>query len=114
MIGWHSIANKFPAGKRRQSAAELRLVSAYQQVFQGNPTREDQEIVLADLARYTGFLMFHAKEATDADLRYGEGMRSVFGHIHGHLSLTPEQREGLFRAARAEAQADAAEGDWSA
>lgn len=112
MRWWSSIANRFARGHRRGPEAQLRCRSAYQAVFRGHPTKEDQEIVLADLASYSGFFMYHPKEASDGDLRYGEGRRSVFGRVHGQLTMTVEQQQALQEAARAEAAANNQEDAW--
>lgn len=102
MTWWSALAHKFQ--RRLEPRAQIDLSQAYQAVFLGpNATREQREIVLSDLAAYTGFFMFNPSEATDAKLRYVEGMRSVFGHINGQLTLTPQQIEALQRAARADA-----------
>lgn len=99
---WSALAHRF--ARRNQAQAQIRLADAYKAVFQGpTATREDREIVLSDLAAYTKFFMFHPSAVSDAELRFVEGMRSVFGHINGQLTMTPQNLEALQRAARADA-----------
>jgi hypothetical protein len=112
MAWFNSIAQMFKPGTRRGAAAELRLAQAYKAVFTGHPTRADQEIVLSDLASYTGFFKFYPRDVPADVLRYSEGMRAAFGHIHGQLTLTAEQESGLQMAARREGAADNAEGSF--
>ena len=112
MIRWSSIASMFRPGSRRGPEAEQRCQQAYHAVFRGSPTRQDQEIVMADLASYTGFFKFYPKDVSGGALRYTEGRRSVYGRIHGHLTMTDEQHTALQQAARAEAAADNQEESW--
>jgi hypothetical protein len=112
VTSWNSVSQGAQKGRKRGAQTQQRLAEAYQAVFAGKPTTADQQIVLADMASYTGFFMYHPKDVTDGALRYGEGMRAAFGRIHAFLTMTPEQSEGLQRAARIEAAATTEEGDW--
>ncbi len=81
--------------------ADANLVAAYNSVFaQG---REDVELVLADLAEFSGFYKV-ADRGTSADqLNFDEGKRLAFARIWSFLTLTDKQLEELENAARDEA-----------
>ena len=108
---WRSIVDIFPRGKRRGMQAELRKQQAYQNVFHGNPSREDQSIVLADLANVSGFYrVTAAKGSTSRELWQAEGARLLFGAtIYANLTLSEADRLALEQAARREAATDADE-----
>lgn len=93
---WRSITSLFQANQ--PARASLALVEAYKAVF----TRSQHgEMVLADLATYSGF--YAVGEYPDPDrLMYQEGMRAVYARIHQHLSLPSERRKELEEAVRRE------------
>jgi hypothetical protein len=99
---WRSISRYFP-DLRQAYSRELRKAQAYKAVFQGSPTREDQEIVLADLACASGWLRITPDAASDARLRMQEGKRALYAHIWSFLSLNGEDVMALENAARREA-----------
>ena len=90
--------------------AKLELAEAYQRVFRGSPTSDDQSMVLADLANYSGFYKVLAG-ASASDLSEEAGRRQVYGRIHEHLRMSSLEMEDLEVAARMEALADATEGE---
>lgn len=102
-----SLATLFPRGNRRGHRAAHRLVQAYREVF--GKSREDVEIVLADLAAFSGFYRVTPPEA--GDLAYNEGKRAVYARIFSLLRMTDEEIRGLEEAARHEAVVSAEEGD---
>ena len=77
-----SIGTILPAGERRGNKAQARVQSAYAALFAGNGTQEDAELVLTDLANDTGFYRYTGPEATDAELRFYEGQKSVLCPDH--------------------------------
>lgn len=100
---WRSVSQLFQ--DRRASVQKTkRLHDAYRRVFQGSPSEEDQEIVLADLAYYAGFSMVSIPDHTsDAQLRHNEGKRDLFARIRAHLNVSHEDELALENAARREA-----------
>lgn len=60
---------------------DLRRAQAYAAVFGGNATREDAEIVLVDLATYSGFYQPQAPAVADGTRHYLAGRASVFAWI---------------------------------
>lgn len=102
-LNWRSLSNYFPHKMYHSYQAQMRLTEAYKRLFQGSPSREDQEIVLADLKAKTGFVQVTPPSASNEELRYNEGRRSAFGEIFSHLSLNPSDLEALENAARREA-----------
>jgi hypothetical protein len=104
---WRSLCALFPRGRRRGYQAQERLTQAYQEVFTGKPNREDQELVLADLAKESGFFQYaHASAMTSEQLWQREGARVLFGRIYEHITLEEADRRALETAARREAAVD--------
>jgi len=99
---WRSISKIIP-WKNAVYQKEERLGQAYRAVFSGSPSREDQEIVLADLAYHSGFAMVTPPDVSDAVLRHREGQRHLFSRIKQYLNLSPESVRELEIAAREEA-----------
>jgi hypothetical protein len=102
-----SLSSLFPKGRRRKAAAAERLSHAYTDVF---CRQESAELVLADLAAFSGFYQVTPPGASDAEVRYAEGMRAVFARIERFRLLTPQERTQLEQAARQEAITSQKEG----
>jgi hypothetical protein len=105
---WRSLYTLFPRGKRRGMQAELRLRQAYQAVFFGNPSREDQCIVVADLLSKSGFQRATlAKGATDQELWQAEGKRLLYAEtVFAYVNLPEAEQLALEQAARMESAVD--------
>lgn len=93
-----------------QNTAEQQLVAAYAEVF--GKKSEAVEIVLSDLATYTGF---YKVEPPNGDLTayqagYTNGLRAAFGRLFQFLTLSEDQLRALEEAARQEAAAPHQEG----
>lgn len=100
---WRTISDDYPGPLRNSYAANAALSRAYQAVFLGKPSTEQQQQVLADLKAQTGFSMVTMPEGTtDRELWFREGMRAVYGVIHSHINLSPTDMEALDNAARRE------------
>ena len=82
---------------------EKKLAEAYRSTFIGSPTKAETDMVLADLATFTGFFTALGPEASGDALRYVEGRRSVFAHIQVYLKMTGANLDELHRAALVEA-----------
>lgn len=101
---WASLATLFPRGRRRKLEAAARLTKAYQEVFHGRPSREDQQLVLADLAAESGFYRVSpAATYSSEQLWQQEGSRLLYGRIFEHLALEEADLRALEVAARREA-----------
>lgn len=105
-----TLRDKFPKGHRRGPGAIKRLTDAYQKLFAGNGSQEDADLVLTDLAKFTGFFQVSPANATPDELRHAEGQRSVYARIHGKLRQGPSEREWLEKAVRDEVFTDIEEG----
>lgn len=106
MNRWPSITSIFGKRKARGLEAQVALTTAYRNVFQGSPTRQEQNIVLADLAAKSGFYGVSSSSLSDADLRHREGMRAAYQIINRHLTLTAADLHTLENAARIEMATD--------
>lgn len=85
------------------------LTNAYNNVFMGNPTKAEQQMVLADLECESGFVQV-VIPGSDVSLDFETGKRYLFGRIFRFLKMTQEEHDELHKAARAEAIANAQEG----
>ncbi len=105
MRSWQSLSRKF--GIRTKSMlAQYELGEAYRRVFKGNPSRADQETVLADLAAKMGWNQVTAPGvASNEQLWFNEGKRASFAFIFAQLSLSGDDVVALENAVRHEAAA---------
>ncbi len=101
---------QLPAGKRRGVAANSALVTAYQNVFKDLGVRADVDLVLGDLAEYSGYYNTMPEDATSAQMQRAEGRREVFARILSLFGVSGEDRELLRRAALEELQVSSEEG----
>ena len=101
-----SLANLLPLTRRKEAERQLRLAQAYEAVFFGQPTRQDQDIVLLDLSITTGFYRVDPIANRD-QLQFNEGKRFVFARVFRFLTVTDEERRS-FEAAARESSAQAA------
>lgn len=98
---WHRLSRKH---KRNSIEGQLVLGNAYRAVFYGNPDRQQQQMVLADLAARCGWGQTKLPQyASSRELWFSEGKRSAYGEIHAFLSLTHEDILALDNAVRHEA-----------
>ena len=102
---WRRLSARFL--RRNGHAAGYRLFSAYRRFRHGEATREDAELIIADLANFTGFYRVHPPDDT---LPFQEGKRAAFGRLFYFLNLSEAEARMLSEAARAEAVADQTEG----
>jgi len=96
---WHRLTRRWSI---KTSEGQLVLSRAYRAVFRGSPDKQQQEIVLADLAAKCGFYLVSPEDTDKTVLAYREGKRAAFAEIYGHISLAPEDMTALENAARRE------------
>lgn len=89
--------------------AEETLAHAYNNVFHGNATKAEQQMVLADLEKESGFVQV-VLPGPGVSLDFENGKRYMFGRIFRFLSMTQEEHDALHAAARQEAMVDSQEG----
>lgn len=104
-MSWRRLSALFSL--RNSSRSEYRLFSAYNRFREGQASAEDAELIVADLANFTGFYRVHPP---DDQLSFQEGKRAAFGRLFYFLNLTEAEARALAEAARAEAIADQTEG----
>ncbi|NQW01670.1 MAG: hypothetical protein HQ483_18345 [Rhodospirillales bacterium] len=102
-----SLSNWFKPGERRSAEAEQKLRRAYQAVFLGKPSKQDQEVVLSDLLSF-GDLFSVA--LPDEDLRLREGRRQLAYRLFRFLELAEAERRATAVAAITETLVSDAEG----
>lgn len=86
--------------KPRSPSATQELAKAYLSVF--DKKRDDVQMVLADLADFTGFYAVSSEDKPPDARAYADGKRAAFGRLFRFLNLTDEERGFLEKAARAE------------
>lgn len=107
-----SISDLYKPGRRRGAAATIRMSDAYRAVFiNGNPSKEDSDLVMSDLAAFTGYFAASPPGTSDADLREANGARAVFARILSLSELPLAQLRSLREAALVELQTDNEEGN---
>mgnify|MGYP001575100962 CR=1 FL=1 len=105
-----SLSDAIPTGTpRRGKAASLKLAAAYRGVFSANATKDEAEIVRADLAVFCKMFDAMAPDVSNDVLRVIEGRRSVYRMIMGYLALSERDLLDLQSAAALEAQVNDAE-----
>lgn len=105
-----SISDGLPKGRRRGAQATDKMAGAYRAVFSANGTKQDVEIVLSDLATFSGFYQVGAPDTADGARAWYDGQRSVFGHILRFLRMSETELHELEEAARMEAIVNLNEG----
>lgn len=85
-------------------AATARLFEAWQSLSKGSGSREDFEIVLADLAAASGYFDITPSGVSGDTLRHNEGRREVFARISFLLGLKGDALAALMEAASHERQ----------
>ena len=61
--------------------ADVRLISAYKAFVAGRPSAEDCEIILVDLASFSGYYNTASPDLPALELKQTEGMRAAIGRI---------------------------------
>jgi hypothetical protein len=103
MAGWKHLTAGLKPGERRSASADLVLTTAYRDVFAKG---EQAQVVLADLANFTGFYAVETQGTPSDVLQYQAGMRAAYARIFAFLSMPDELLGALEKAARAERLAD--------
>ena len=99
-----SLSRSLPVGTRKRGRiAQARLTAAYRGTFSGNGTKEDVEIVLADLAAESGYYGVSPADLPADQLKFVEGGRRVFARILASMRMTDAELGALEEAARSEA-----------
>ncbi|MEX3008353.1 hypothetical protein [Hoeflea sp. TYP-13] len=108
---YRSLSTGKAQGQRRDAEALNELQGAYERLFFGRGhTPEDQQMVLADLASFTGFFFSQDQNTPAETLREANAMRRVFARII-RLGLGADgDLSALYRAAVAETLATKEEG----
>lgn len=103
---WRTIANFLSPGRRRGARARAELADAYREALAG----ERGQMIVADLAAFTGFFEVTAAHAPPEIRAFNDGKRAAFGRLFYFLNLSDEERASLMAAVRLETSTDASEG----
>lgn len=104
----HTLSQWFKPGDRRSEEAQEKLRRAYQSVFSGKPTKQEQEVVLSDLFSF-GDLFTVALPEENLSLR--EGRRQLAYRVFRFLELADAERTAIAVAAITESLVSDAEGN---
>lgn len=107
---WRYLSRNLRPGRKRSATAVASLAGSYTSLFTGHGSKEDAEIVLADLANYCGFYRVNGPGLSAEDRAFADGQRSAYGRVYRFLRMLDDERRQLEEAARAEALADSQEG----
>ena len=108
---WHWIGRDRRKGERRTGEVRVDLAASYRRVFvDGGADKKDAQVVLTDLANFSGFYRVTGPGFSSDDRAFADGMRAAYGRVHNFIRTTPEEARQLEEAARAQAIADAEEG----
>jgi hypothetical protein len=90
----------YKEGSRRTAPQTLRLAAAYEAVFvKRRPMQEDVDLVMADLAEFSGYFTTAPTSTNSNDLWDLNGKRSVFARILSLIAIPRVQLEELRKAA---------------
>ena len=93
--------DELPAGRRRGAAANVALIDAYKHVFTGLCVNKQIDLVMADLAEFTGYFAVPPEGTTLEGMYRDAGRREVFARILSLIGVSSTDRE-LIRAAALE------------
>lgn len=103
MNGISSMFANNPTG----AEATQRVVEAYTRLFEGTGDKKDADIVLVDLAAFTGFMTHTVPAMSEAAVRFAEGQRSVAARIASYAHTAPAALADLAHAVQQERHAQA-------
>lgn len=84
---WRGLRSLFSG---QSDEAQLReRVAAYRRLF--SPESQDAQIVMADLAHYTGFYRASGPGMPPDDRAFADGMRAAYGRLFRYANLTDEE-----------------------
>lgn len=76
-----------PKDAPKIEAATLRTQAAYKRFAEGNPTAEDCQIIMVDLAFASGYYNTTHPAMPAEQVKYAEGMRAVYGRIMRFVNM---------------------------
>lgn len=100
-----------PPDRRTAETRNERLSEAWQAFVRGAASKEDADLIMADLASVTGYFFVSEPGATGDALLRNEGRRDVMARILFLLDLPFSYMTELRRAASDEHQLDLVEGE---
>lgn len=83
--------------------AEAHLVEAYRAFAEGRAGKQDADLVLQDLAMYSGYFHVTSQDTSEGATKYAEGARSVFARVMFMLNLPIERIYALQAVLNADA-----------
>lgn len=93
-MAWTTVADLMPPGAA-EDWADQRLASAWASILRGKGSREDGELVVADLATRSGYFTVAPANVTANELFMREGARTIFARIFFLLDVSMQQAGDL-------------------
>jgi len=93
-MAWTTVADLMPSGATEEWA-DQRLASAWSSILHGKGSREDGELVVADLATRSGYFTVAPANITANELFMREGARTIFARIFFLLDVSMQQAGDL-------------------
>lgn len=93
-MAWTTVADIMPPGSTTDWGDE-RLASAWDAILHGKGSREDGELVVADLASRSGYFTVAPANVSANELFMREGARTIFARIFFLLDVSMQQAGDL-------------------
>lgn len=93
-----NVVDVLPEKDRSLPQATLRTQQAYAALGNGNPSKEDCQIILVDLALATGYYHTTPAAMPAEQVKYAEGMRAVYGRIMRFINMPLGEVQSYQRA----------------
>ena len=91
--------------------ARRRLAQAYQRFYEGASTRQDNDLIIQDIAVFTARWRSSGPNEDLEYVKYYEGRRSVYDHVVRFRSMSEKQWLELEEAVAQETMTSESEGD---
>lgn len=99
-------------GERRTDKHEDRLHEAWNAIINGQGSKDDAELILADLGEFSGYFAVTPPGTDGTTLSHNEGRRAVYARIMYLLDIPTSYMTELRRASLDEMQITANEGEY--
>ncbi len=93
-----TVAEVLPEGQRTPEQFDARIASAYGALFSGQGSREDADLVLVDMARFSRYYDTASLDMTSAQAVAFAHRRAVFSRVLEALTFAGQEPRGLIKA----------------
>lgn len=104
-----TLSDMLPKNSRRDgrpsAAGELALTKAYNAFRRGRATSDESDLIMTDLAIFSGYYNTTPSDLPAEQLKHAEGQRSVYGRILSFINPPAAELEELEAAVKREMHA---------